>query len=800
MVLIYEKILIGEKEGQRELIKVFYKTKGIIYIELEDEIQKRKEKIIIKNIESVFEEIFEMLNEQDNPNYSNKTFQIAKEIETKIKEWNNKSKKFNKSIVTDVTDVTDDDKNLPVTSVTDSTLLQGYIEVILGNSNLDRIIRFLLQNKKYFTFGEIAKKTFIKAGSVRQAINRKKEYFLIKACNSKKNVTQLSQIALDDLNKEIEKIKEIEEKKKEQEIKLKLTEMKKKEFIVEVNNFFYTYKPKREGNFIIIDFSEVVLFSSKLADMLFENPDRFLKQLYQVFPFDFNVKIINVPPSNNFSIEDIRKEQLNSMFVVEGRVTSLGEVRPVISEIIFECPSCGGLIKVEQNYRIGILEEPKICSCGRRGGFRISERKEVNSCFVQLEDLQDKTDNPHSRRIKGVLFNGLCDNQVIKSFTPGNEVRCVGILKEVPIKKGGSTSLFLNWVFEILNVELIEKEIEIDKFSDEEMNKIKEISQEIDSNGLCYLYDSFAPEVYGYEEIKGAMILQACNKRNEPKIKAVRNKSNILLIGDPGIAKSVLGDFALKVSTGSRKAVGGGSSAVGITASVVKEEDSLGGYRVEPGAMILAKDLLFLDELNNLQEEDKPKLQEGMSDQRVSINKANLHVQMKVTCGIIAAANPIHGSFKPDDKLTIQEQFNITTPILNRFDSIFIIRDRVDEDGDKNIAERMINRQRGNLKSKCDSDFLRKFFAYIRNLEEPKINDKTQLLLSGVYSECRKTYNPGVKINPRFLESLIRMSIASAKIRISKNVELKDIQTALSILSKTQYNIDEVVYLKVKND
>lgn len=231
------------------------------------------------------------------------------------------------------------------------------------------------------------------------------------------------------------------------------------------------------------------------------------------------------------------------------------------------------------------------------------------------------------------------------------------------------------------------------------------------------------------------------------------------------------------------------------TASVVKEEDRLGGFRVEPGAMVLAKDLLFIDELNNLHEEDKPKLQEGMSEQEITINKANLHVTMSVTCGNLAVANPKYGNFRDESKETIQEQFNIPTPILNRFDSVFIIRDYVNEDKDREIAERMILRQGGKLDVEYDIPFLRKFFAYIKQIKEPTIPKETKEYMKTIHAKSRRTINQGVKVNPRYLESLIRMATASAKLRQSKVIERKDVNEAFKILCQSQYNVDESIII-----
>jgi len=263
-------------------------------------------------------------------------------------------------------------------------------------------------------------------------------------------------------------------------------------------------------------------------------------------------------------------------------------------------------------------------------------------------------------------------------------------------------------------------------------------------------------------------------------------------MGDPGIAKSVLAKFSIAITPGSREAVGGGSSAVGITASVVKEEENLGGYRVEPGALILAKEILLIDELNNLSDEDKPKLQEGMGQQSVTINKANLHVKLRVTAGILATANPKHGSFKSNENVI--SQFNIPSPIINRFDEIFTMKDNPEEKRDREIADKMIKRERGRIKPKYDPEFLKKFFVYVRNFCQPEIDDSISNKLQELYVKIRKQKTEDLIINPRFIEALTRLIKASAKIRLSNKIKDKDIKRALEILNKTHFQTSE--YLK----
>lgn len=792
-------------------------------------INKEKKKIILKKdkIKKITEEPKKELLSQDQVKIeieSISKLEMPLEINKRIKQLSNdsglslsvlqkqlgfikkKEKEQIKNSVNNVNDVNNDtidtnvnyndtnvnyNVNYPLVSfVTINTPLSN---AIFGNSVFEKILKFLICNPKRFTFDEIQKGIKENLSVIKTTIYRKKEYFETFKPNGKICVTNVTDLCVEEINERIEQYnKKLVQKKyfEEQEI---LRKEANEGFELQVKNFIRQLDKRKDGK-VYLDFNELVKYDLPLSELFLNDSNKFIKVFEE--HFGKTPKILNFPKSCTINIEEIRVQHSNSIICVEGRVTSFGEVKPIITEIKYECPSCGSVASLEQDYKIGKLKEPYRCLCGRRGGFRVLSKTEVNACFIQLEDLQDNTDNPKSSRIKAVLFNELCNYENIKTFAPGNEIKCIGMLKEIPIFKGSIQTNKSDWIFEIIDAETLERDANIENISEEELKRINELSKEIDEKGLDAIVPSFAPDVYGYDFIKSSMIFQLCNKRNDRKNKSVRNKSNILLIGDPGVAKSVLGDFALSVSTGSRKAVGGGSSAVGITASVIKEEESMGGYRVEPGAMILAKDLLFLDELNNLSEEDKPKLQEGMSEQTISINKANLHIQMKVTAGIIAVANPKNGSFIEDGKETIAEQFNIPIPILNRFDSVFVVRDEVNAETDRHIADRMIKRHRGSLTPSYDKTFLKKFFTYIKQIEEPLIDNTSHKLLQEVYSAARKTFQQGVKINPRFLESLTRMSISSAKLRQSKIIEFKDIERSLNILSKSQYNISETILIK----
>lgn len=561
--------------------------------------------------------------------------------------------------------------------------------------------------------------------------------------------------------------------------------------------------PVIDGDLITIDYNELVLNFSKdtevnLAEMILEKPTETIQTIldhYTLLNIQF-VNIINLPKSYTKTVEELRAKDLEKLVVLEGRCVSLSTVRPIIINAKFECPSCGtiiSIIQVDDKFR-----EPSRCSCGRRGGFKVIGKDIVDASNVVIEDLQDNTENPNTQRINARIQERLTKKEDIKVFNLGEEVKVTGILKEVKSFVRGGESTNLGFLFEILGAEKKEEEIIVEKFNEKEVDEIKEIARVVNEEGMDAIVDSFAPDIYGYEYIKKAIMLQACNPKNKPKSSTTRNKQNILLIGDPGIAKSVLCKYAMDITPGSRKAAGGGSSAVGITASVVKEEESMGGYRIEAGALPLAKELLFLDEMNNLTDEDKPKLQEALSEQMISINKANLHVNLKVTAGVLATANPRSGHFIEDEDYV--KQFNIPSPILNRFDIIFIMKDIPNTERDRAIAEIMIKRKKGEIKPEYSMAQFKRFFAYVRNSPEPKITKGISEKLKNIYADSRKNRNVNVIINPRFIEALSRMIEASAKMRLSKYVEEKDIERAMDILKESHFKINEYKHFDFLED
>lgn len=587
-----------------------------------------------------------------------------------------------------------------------------------------------------------------------------------------------------------------------------MTTKKQDELIQEAKNFLESYKKNlkeslREGeNVVFVSFKEMAKFSPELSDKIIENPEETLAILENALEEkglidNPRMRLTQVPESLQVKVRNIRAKHLDNFIWIEGIVRQASEVRPQVVNARFECPTCGAILSVLQLDKK--FREPARCSCGRKSQFKILSKEMVDAQKLVIEESPDSLDGGEQpRRINVFLKEDLVDPKMEERTTPGSRIKIFGILKEVPVPlQTGSIATRFDLAIEANNIIPLEETFEDLQVSDEEERQIYELS--VDPNVYKRLRKSIAPSVYGFEEIKEALLLQIFSGVKKIKSDGGKTRGNIhvLLVGDPGVAKSVILKFISIIAPKGRYVSGKATTGAGLTAAVVKDE-FLRGWSLEAGAMVLAnKGTVCIDEIEKMDEHDRSTMHEAMEQQTVTISKANVQATLRSETSVLAAGNPKLGRFDPYSP--IPQQINISPALLSRFDIIFILRDIPNKAQDEAIATHVLEEhQQEVIRDVIDPVLLKKYVAFAQKLK-PKLTDEAAEEIKDFYVGLRNQSihsDSDVKpipITARQLEAIIRLSESCARIRLSKNVERKDTKRAIKLLkySLTQVGYDE---------
>jgi len=401
---------------------------------------------------------------------------------------------------------------------------------------------------------------------------------------------------------------------------------KKEELILESKSFFDLYKKeigesmRKTKNALYIDFMKLTEISNKLSDEILSAPEETLGIIELAVEetgllSNIRIRLYNLPKSQEIKIRNLRSKHLNALIVVEGIIRQTSDVRPQIVNAKFECPSCGlvmSVLQIEKKFR-----EPPRCSCGRKGGFRLISKEMVDTQRIVVEEAPESlSGGEQPKRINIFVKEDLVEPKMEEKNTPGSRVRIIGVLKEVPVPlRGGGVSTRFELAIEANNVIPLEETFEEFDINEEDERQILELAQ--DPKIFENLARSVAPSIWGYEEIKKSLVLQlfsGVQKRHADGSKT-RGDLHILLIGDPGVAKSHILGFIANISPKGRYVVGKSASGAGLTATVVRDE-YLRGWSLEAGAMVLSnKGLVCIDELEKMDPQDRSAMHEAMEQQ-----------------------------------------------------------------------------------------------------------------------------------------------------------------------------------------
>lgn len=532
---------------------------------------------------------------------------------------------------------------------------------------------------------------------------------------------------------------------------------------------------------LVLSMNEIRQYSKELAQVILERPMEVVPHVEDTLG-DLGIGHVGFCGAfggNCVTPRTVRSEMLGRMLAVEGIVTSVALVRPKMKRSVHYCGATNGFWAKDYRDSTMVTRLPPTNtvypSRDAQGNalqpeFGLSEYVDFQT--VVLQEMPERSPPGLLPRSMEVVLS----DDLVDSVKPGDRVRAVGIYKSFCAGGAGFPSRFRTVL--IANAVAPVRAAESEATHDEAAIALVAASD--------LKYRAVAPTICGHDDIKKALLLMLVGGNEQVLANGarIRGDINVLLIGDPSTAKSqllryVMGLMPLTVAT-----TGRGASGVGLTAAVVRDSDT-GEKRLEAGAMVLAdRGFCCIDEFDKMDDIDRVAIHEVMEQQTVTVAKAGIHTTLNARCSVIAAANPILGSY--NERLTAQENVRLPESLMTRFDLVFVTLDRAAIDIDTRIAQHVLRMHvdEENSDSRISQSLFRAYVLHARQLR-PLLGPEAVAEVAANYVRMRQRKNSRdllVNITPRFLETIIRLATAHAKLRLSPSVNLQDVTEAVRIL------------------
>ena len=553
---------------------------------------------------------------------------------------------------------------------------------------------------------------------------------------------------------------------------------------------------------LIVDYIDLDSYNPLLAKEITHKPDEYLEAfneavlsvLREIHP-DYEQEIrekIRVRIGNytvQKGLREINADLINKLVSISGMVVRSSEVKPLAKKIAYKCTNCNTV--TEAQLKGLVMKKPVKCpACSEKE----LEMDPESSLFIdfQLVRLQELPEDlpagqlPHY--IEVTVMSDLVDQ-----CRPGDRIILTGIIRieQEQLAPQAKTSLF-RLRMEGNNIEYLggragskdTRSVERILISTEDERQIRTIASKPDAYEK--LIASFAPHIYGHEPIKEAILLLivgSVTKRLEDG-STRRGDINVLLVGDPGTAKSEMLKFTAKIAPRGLYTSGRGSTAAGLTAAVIRDKSGI--MMLEAGAVVLGdQGIVCIDEFDKIKPEDRSALHEVMEQQTCSVAKGGIVATLNARTSILSASNPIYGKYDPYKNIT--ENVNLPVPLLTRFDLIFIVRDSPDKEKDNLIASHILEIHRDTeqaARPAIDIDLFSKYLSYAKQIE-PALTPEAIDIVRSYYMDMRRIESEGmITVTPRQLEGLIRLASARARLLLKDMVDAEDAQRAIYLVDQ----------------
>jgi len=570
-----------------------------------------------------------------------------------------------------------------------------------------------------------------------------------------------------------------------------------------------------------VNVGDLIKFNEEIAHRLVTEPAEIIPLFEQalkrcthriVFPHEPKVNLPEHQLLLHSNAEDVSIRNLDSLTIsrlvrVPGIVIGASVMSSKATELHIQCRNCAHVEDIHIQGGFSGVTLPRMCGRKRAPGdptekcpmdpyFVMHEKsKFVDQQIIKLQEAPDQV--PVGELPRHVLISA--DRYLTNRVVPGSRCTIMGIFSIYQSKGSKNSSGAVAIRTPYLRAVGIQTDIDQTAkgqsvFSEEEEQEFLELSRRPDLYNL--MTDCIAPSIYGNRDIKKAILclLMGGSKKILPDGMKLRGDINVLMLGDPGTAKSQLLKFVEQVAPIAIYTSGKGSSAAGLTASVQRDHSTREFY-LEGGAMVLADGgVVCIDEFDKMRDEDRVAIHEAMEQQTISIAKAGITTILNARTSVLAAANPIFGRY--DDMKTPGENIDFQTTILSRFDMIFIVKDEHERGRDERIAKHVMGIHMGNRgmeerpESEIPVDKLRRYISYCKSRCAPRLSEAAAEKLSSHFVAIRKQVHASeieantrssIPITVRQLEAIVRITESLAKLTLSPVATEKHVDEAIRL-------------------
>jgi len=544
---------------------------------------------------------------------------------------------------------------------------------------------------------------------------------------------------------------------------------------------------------LVIDFEDLIAHDAELARSILDKPDEYFEYLdrsawaqlkiedpeYAESIKRLRVRFRKLPEKN--LLRRIGSENIGRLLLIDGIIVRSTSVKPLLIKATFQCRKCNAMTYVDQ---VGtLMRGPGVCAHCRSKIFEFMEKQSIfmNSQEIRIQERPE--DLPPGQLPRAMDVRLLED--LVDTARPGDRVSIIGVARALQEFVGRKARLrTFDLLLDANYVEVVGKEVEVVELTPDDERLIKELAK--DPFIHRKLIASLAPSIYGYGDLKEAVLylLFGGVSKRLPDGVTIRSEINVLLVGDPGTAKSQLLQYVSRTAPRGLYTSGRGTTAAVLTAAVVREKS--GGMVLEAGALVLAdKGVACIDEIDKMRPEDRVAIHEALEQHTVSVAKGGIVATLNARAAVLAAANPSLGRY--DSYRNITDNINLPVTLLSRFDLLFIMKDVPDADADSKMSEHILTLHRLKMTPEeppLTPELLRKYIAYAKRVE-PQLTEEVVVELRQFYLKMRSTSGSTespVAITPRQLEALVRLSEARARSFLRDRVEVEDARAIIRLM------------------